>query len=73
MVKVRSGEKVIRVGFDMKGDNVREREVIKVNGRTGMENGAEGDKRSQLSCWPVCLISAHDHANPFYPLIKLYS
>lgn len=67
------GEKAIRVGFNLRGHNGGEREVIKVNGRTGMGNGEEEDKRDQLRCWSACLSPAPDHHNPSYVLIQLTS
>lgn len=67
------GAKVIRVGFGLRGDDGGEREVIKVNGRTGMGNGAEGDKRGQLSCWSLYLRSVTDHRNLSYLLVQLSS
>lgn len=67
-----AGRKVIRMGFDLRGDS-GEREVINMNETIGMGNRVDRDKRGPLSCWSVCLSSAPGHCNPSYLLIQLNS
>lgn len=59
------------MGFDLREGG--EREVIKVNGITGMGKGEEGDERGQWSWLSVCLSPVSDHHNLSYLLIQINS